>query len=350
MRVGIWYHRPVPVEKYGGTERVVVWLADALAALGHEPVLLSPPGTRSGTARVHVLPVDRIERAEEDPDFPLDEHLPPGLDVLHCFSGLAARSSLPRIRTVEGNGEPGTFGPEHVFVSRDHMRRMGGERFVYNGIDPDEFEFRREKEPWFLFLSKARWEVKGVDRAERIARRAGIRLVIAGGWRFNWSRRITSVGMVGGERKRRLLAGARALIFPVRWEEPFGIVVPEALASGTPVIASRRGSLPELVTPDVGFLCDTEDEFVEAVGRVDGIDPEACRRRAVEEFSAERMAREYLEIYREVAGTADAVGGDDGARGDGRSRRDEGSRQGGGSGADGGAPGDRGARPRSRTR
>jgi glycosyltransferase involved in cell wall biosynthesis len=301
VRVGVWHHRTVPVEKYGGTERVVVWLTDALARLGHEPVLITPPGSRSSTARVAPVPRDVFERAGEDPGFAVDPHLPDGLDVLHCHSVVRGRVDLPRITTVHGNAEPGGFGPRHVFVSRDHMERMGGEHFVHNGVDPEGFEFREEKEDWFLFLSKARWSVKGVDRAERVAKRAGIQLVIAGGWRFNWSRRITSVGMVGEERKRRLLAGARGLIFPVRWEEPFGLVVVEALASGTPVIASRRGSLPELVSADVGFLCDDEDDFVEAVGRVGGIDPAACRRRVEERFTAERMARRYLELYRDAA-------------------------------------------------
>lgn len=300
MRVGVWHHRTVPVEKYGGTERVVVWLTDALARLGHEPVLLTPPGSRSDSARVVPVPRDVVERAEEDPGFALDPHLPDGLDVLHCHSEVRCRVEVPRITTIHGNGEPGRFGPRHVFVSRDHMERMEGRHFVHNGLDPDEFDCREDREDWFLFLSKARWSVKGVDRAERVARRAGIQLVIAGGWRFNWSRRITSVGMVDGERKRRLLSRARGLIFPVRWEEPFGLVVVEALASGTPVVASRRGSLPELVSPDVGFLCDDEDDFAEAVHRVDGIEPAACRRRVEERFTAERMARRYLELYREA--------------------------------------------------
>lgn len=308
MRVGVWHHRTVPVRKYGGTERVVVWLARALDRLGHEPVLLTPPGSRSDSARVVEIPEAVIERAEEDPGFALDEHLPSGLDVLHCFSRVRARTSVPRIRTVQGHGEP-VSRPEHVYVSRDHMERMGGDRFVHNGLDPRDYTYREAKEEWFLFLSKARWSVKGVDRAEAIAKRAGVQLVIAGGWRFNWTWRITSVGMVGGEKKRRLLAGARALIFPVRWDEPFGIVVIEALASGTPVVATRRGSLPELVTEDVGVLCDTEDDFVSALGRADDIDPAACRRRLEEEFTAERMAREYLELYRRAqAGAFDASG------------------------------------------
>lgn len=297
MRVGIWHHTPVPVRKYGGTERIVYWLADALADRGHEPVLLTPPGSTSEKAEVIALPEEIFERAERDAEMDLDRRLPPGLDVLHRFCPMVARTRLPGIETVQGNVIPGPARPDQVFVSRNHMERMGGRHYVHNAVPVEAFEYRSRKEDWFLFLSKARWEVKGVDRAERIARRAGIQLVIAGGWRFNWTWRITSVGMVGGEKKRRLLAGARALLFPVRWEEPFGIVVTEALASGTPVIASRRGSLPELVTSDVGFLCEDEDEFVEAVGRVGEIAPAACRRRAEERFDADRMARDYLALY-----------------------------------------------------
>lgn len=302
MRVGIWHHTPVPVREYGGTERIVYWLADALAGGGHEPVLLTPPGSSSPTAEVEPLPEGLFERAGRDRGLDLDAHLPPGLDVLHCFCPCVARTEVPLLETVQGNAMSGEPSPRHVFVSRDHMERMGGRHYVHNGVPVEAFEFRRDKEPWFLFLSKARWKVKGVDRAERIARRAGIQLVIAGGWRFNWTWRITSVGMVGGEKKRRLLAGARGLLFPVRWDEPFGIVVAEALASGTPVLASRRGSLPELVPPDVGFLCETEDDFVDAVARVGEIDPAACRRWAEEHLGAGRMADDYLELYRRAAG------------------------------------------------
>lgn len=297
MRIGLYFEEVVPVQKYGGTERVVVWLAEALARLGHEPVLLTPAGSTSRVAEVFPLPSRLYGEAARDPGFELDAHLPAGLDVLHAFCPITAASGVPRIVTVEGNGEPGSYGPEHVFVSRDHMERMGGRHFVYNGLDPGEYEYREEKEDYFLFLSKARWRVKGVDRAERIAREAGIRLVIAGGRRLNLSWKIKSVGMVGGERKRRLLAGARALIFPVRWDEPFGIVVIEALASGTPVLASARGSLPELVTAEVGFLCRDEREFVRAVERVDEIRPAACRDRAVAEFGARKMAERYLALY-----------------------------------------------------
>lgn len=297
MRIGIWHHAVVPVKKYGGTERLVTWLSDTLAGMGHEPVLLVPPGSTSATSRVVHLPPEVFEGAEQDPRFPLDEHLPPDLDVLHRFSEIACQTSVPDLVTIGGNGEPGTYGPRAVFVSRNHMERMRGRHFVHNGLPPGAYDYREQKDDYVLFLSKARWKVKGVDRAERIARRAGVKLIIAGGWRLNLTRKIKSMGMVGGWKKKGLLAGARALLFPIRWEEPFGLVVVEALASGTPVLASRRGSMPELVSEDVGVLCETEDAFVEALRRVDRFDPAACRRRAEERFSARRMAEGYLELY-----------------------------------------------------
>lgn len=304
MRIGVWHHEVVPVVEYGGTERLVTWLSDTLAEMGHEPVLLVPPGSSSETCEVVHVPPKVFRGAERDPGFPLDDHLPPGLDVLHRFSEIVCRTSVPDLVTIGGNGEPGSYGPRTVFVSRNHMERMEGRHFVHNGLPPGAYDYREEKDDYVLFLSKARWKVKGVDRAERVAKRAGVELIIAGGWRLNLTRKITSVGMVGGWKKKGLLAGARALIFPIRWEEPFGLVVTEALASGTPVIASRRGSMPELVTGDVGVLCDTEDDFVEALDRVDDLDPRACRRRVEERFTARRMAEDYLELYERVrAGT-----------------------------------------------
>jgi len=298
----------VPVKGYGGTQRVVAWLADALAGAGHQPVLLAPPGSSAPRARVVPVPRGTFRRAERDADFDLDDALPASLDVLHFHSEVhprvSARSTLPALTTIHGNGEPGSYGPTCVFVSRDHMERMRGRHFVHHGLPPEAYRFRREKRPWLLFLARVSWKVKGVDRAERIARAAGRELVIAGGRRFHpFDRSLRSVGTVGGERKLELLADAAALLFPVRWDEPFGLAVIEALASGTPVLASDRGSLPEIVTPETGFLCGDEEAFVEAVGRLDEIDPAACRARVEERFTARRMAEDYVALYgRAIAG------------------------------------------------
>jgi len=97
-----------------------------------------------------------------------------------------------------------------------------------------------------------------------------------------------------------LLAGARALLFPIRWEEPFGIVVAEALISGTPVITTPHGAMPELVTPDVGFLCRDEQELEEAIGRVATLSPAACRQRALEHFTSSVCAHKYVHYYQRL--------------------------------------------------
>lgn len=304
MRVGIFFHNRLPVRKYGGTQRVIVWLARALRELGHEPWIITRPGTRLPEFPTAEVPKRIAVDSRQDAEMLLDPWLPGGLDVVHFFNQVAARTELPRLTTEHGNGYRGPVRPEHVFVSRNHMERHGGRHFVYNGIDPADYEFRPDKEDFLLFLARVRWKVKGVDRAERIAKAADRRLVIAGGRRFHLDRRIRSVGEVDDERKARWLARARALLNPIRWEEPFGLNVAEAMVSGCAVLASPLGSMPELVTPDVGFLCGSDEEFVERLGELGRIQPEACRQRVLSNFTHLHMAEAYVSLYRRaIAGT-----------------------------------------------
>jgi glycosyltransferase involved in cell wall biosynthesis len=106
--------------------------------------------------------------------------------------------------------------------------------------------------------------------------------------------------MVGGERKAALIAGARALLSPIRWEEPFGLSVIEALASGTPVITTPRGAMPEIVTEDVGFLCSADEDYGRAFAEIESISRARCREYVEERFSVARMAEGYLELYRRI--------------------------------------------------
>jgi glycosyltransferase involved in cell wall biosynthesis len=116
------------------------------------------------------------------------------------------------------------------------------------------------------------------------------------------SPRITYAGTMGGKKKMEFLSHAKALLFPIQWEEPFGMAVIEALACGTPVIAMNRGAMPEIIEHGVnGFLADDEKEFAQYIDRIDEIDPEACRQSVVDKFSADTMARAYLDRYRDVA-------------------------------------------------
>jgi glycosyltransferase involved in cell wall biosynthesis len=230
------------------------------------------------------------------------------VDVAHVHGVSAAGVSIPYLITVQGNSASELApDPHKVFVSADHAKRAGSQAFVYNGVDPDEFIFRERKDDYFLFLSKVSRRVKGVDVALRLARRLGFRLVVAGGSRVGlrktgglWDSLRAGVhfcGEVGGQKKAELIAGARALLFPIRWDEPFGIVVAEALISGTPVITTPVGAMPELVTPDVGFLCRDEREMADAIRHVGDIAPGACRRRALEHFTSMVCAEKYLRYY-----------------------------------------------------
>jgi glycosyltransferase involved in cell wall biosynthesis len=304
LRIGLYFDGPLPVRKYGGTERVIVWLARGLRELGHEPTILARDGTQLSEFPVHEIPVSAIRNMARDPEFRLDPWIRDSLDVVHFHSMTSGGLATPHITTIHGNGIPGSFGPEHVFVSQDHMRRMWGRHYVYNGIDPADYEFRREKNGDLLFLGLASRRVKGVDRAIRIARRSNRRLLIAGGRGISFSRRIRWAGMVDNERKRELLASSSALLNPIRWLEPFGLVAVEALVSGTPVIASPLGAMCELVVPEVGALCPDEDSFLEALDRIGDWSPDRCRARVLEHFTHLTMAGGYLELYRRaIAGT-----------------------------------------------
>ena len=157
------------------------------------------------------------------------------------------------------------------------------------------------------FLGKAAWRVKNVKGAIQVARRAGVELAVMGGtrlnlrrgFRFTLSRHVQFYGMVGGAQKTQLLNASNGLIFPVRWHEPFGLAVIESLYFGCPVFATPYGALPELVPADCGRLSVQADDLVEAV-RTHSFDRQACHARAVDHFSAARMAQDYLQKYQQV--------------------------------------------------
>jgi len=285
-------HYRLPVKHYGGTQRVILWNARAQARLGHEVVLVSLRGTKLDDLEV-------IEVPGELDDY--SGYVPADADIVHYYATPRELPKHPYLVTIEGNGRPGEkFLPNTVFVSRNHAERHGSDQFVYNGVDPADFIYREQKEDYYLFLSKASWKVKGLRTALELAKRTGIRLVVAGGRGISLSRRIKYVGMVGGLRKAELLAGARALIFPTQWDEPFGLVTVEALMSGTPVITTNRGSMPEIVTEDVGVRCDSVEEMEKALGKVARLSPKACRKRAESLFSSDVMAKAYLSKYTEI--------------------------------------------------
>ena len=295
MHVVVASHHRLPVEGYGGPQRVVVALVRALAALGHRITLLAQPGTKVAEAAkiVEVAP-----RLLKDSNLDLKKFLPDNADILHAHFPLKqGPKGLPFVQTLHGNWKPNTpLPPNTIFLSRDHAARHGSTAFVYNGLDPAEYIYRRRKEQWDLFLGRLHSD-RGYHWAVDAAKRTGRPLIIAGGWRPSFTGGIKYVGEVGGKRKAVLLARARCLWMPAQWDEPFGLPTIESLFSGTPVLGTKRGALPEILTPDVGALASSLEEMITAAQTIGTRAPEACRARAERHFTHVKMAESYVRMY-----------------------------------------------------
>lgn len=317
MRVLIFHPTLLPPKDYGGIERVVLWLAQGLLEKGHEVYVAALAGSRLPPG-CHLIEVEKKPYSA----IKLAALFPQGLDVVHFMAPLPEviwdQLPVPALLTVHGNGQLGEKYPKNsVFLSRNHALRHGASFFIYNGIDPAEYIYQPElKEDWCLFLSKTNWSVKNLRGAMQYCKRSRTFLKVAGGSR-PWMRRLECsmsrsmdwIGPVSGITKANLLGKAKALIFPVVWPEPFGLVVAEALMSGTPVIASPRGSLPEMVPSDVGCLPTSDEEWVEVLSRrfnsqinsqVNSSISERCRQWALEKFHFLRMAQDYEVAYRKI--------------------------------------------------
>ena len=339
----------VPPPGYGGIEAVVGLLTDELARRGHEVTLFAAPGSLS-LARVHALldrphpdeiqralhEVDHVARAFAAIDHARDHGRP--FDVVHDHSGFVAfaiadRLSTPLLHTLHGpfTDDTAPFYAQHaskahvVAISHAQLATaptgLQGASVIPNPIDADQWPLVKDKEPYLLWVGRMTAE-KGPHRAIRAARMAGIRLVLAGpvqpGQEAFFAREIeprldgnqvSYVGEITGEHKKRLFSRALALLMPIRWPEPFGMVMLEAMVCGTPVIAFPEGSARELVTPHTtGLLVDDEHEMAEACRQAAQIDPEQCRQAIVDRCDVRRVAQRYEQIYRRVATQADRNG------------------------------------------
>jgi glycosyltransferase involved in cell wall biosynthesis len=327
---------PVPPRLYGGIERIIDVLVRKLVARGHEVALcahgdsttpateLFPwPGLRSRGVGSAVANMKTLRRA-------YDAWRP---DVVHSFSRLAYLTPIlplatpkimsyqrdPNLRTTKWARRLSRGTLTFTGCSENICRlgrRSGGEwAAIHNCVETDRLEFREAVagDAPLVFLSRIE-RIKGTHGALEIARRAGRRLVIAGNhgtdgeagayWREEIEPQLGRegaeyVGPVDDVAKNRLLGEAAAMVVPIEWEEPFGIVFAESLACGTPVISSPRGSLPEIVENGVhGFLVRNVEEGVAAVGRLGEISRAACRQRAETHFSADAIVSKYEELYR----------------------------------------------------
>lgn len=300
MKILIEIRSQVPALLYGGMQRVVWDLAKELDAMGHEVTLLAFKGSYCPFAKV----------IEFDPSKPRHTQIPDDIDIVHCNNDVDPLIHKPYVVTIHGNKMGNSSLDHSVFVSKDHAQRFGSQHFVHNGLDWSSYgdiEIGHHRQH-FHFLGKAAWRVKNLRGAirithsldnERLMVLGGDRLNFKMGFRFTLSPKIRFFGMVDDNRKKEVISRSKGLIFPVVWDEPFGLAITESLFLGAPVYGSQRGSLPELVTADVGFLSNQEEEIAHAICEAD-FSPQRCHEYASDLFSARLMAERYVEIYERV--------------------------------------------------
>jgi len=342
VRIGViapvWV--PVPPPGYGGIEVVVSLLVEELVERGHDVTLFASGDSTTKAELISAYekaPTDRLWEVEPDATHvgwayrvACSSHAAGrGFDLLHDHSdylGVAFAAGIPApvVHTVHLPLERHRraflrrFADDTALTAisdyqRDAAPELPWRARVHNAIDVDSFPFRPGKEDYLLCLGRV-CERKGQDIAVQVARRAGMPLVIAGrvhpaeaGF-FEQRVRpsvdgdaVAFLGEVPNERKRALVAGARALLMPIREPEPFGLVLVEAMACGTPVVAAPLGAVPEIVVDGVtGFLASGVDAMAEAAGRVGEISPQRCRDEAVARFHPRALADGYEAVYRDV--------------------------------------------------
>jgi glycosyltransferase involved in cell wall biosynthesis len=327
---------PVPAPGYGGVETVVSSLTEAFVEQGHDVTLFCAPGSRSSARVVTLLEEahpEEIERALYEVDhvaraFALIER--GNFDVVHDHCGFTAmamadRIATPLVHTLHGQFTPSTaaFYAQHghkatvVAISRTQIEcappGLQVVAAIPNPIDMSAWSFQERKSDYLLWVGRVT-EVKGPHRAIAAARAAGVPLILAGviqpGQQAFFDReiaphldgdRVRFVGEVGGATKHDLFANARALLMPIRWEEPFGMVMVEALACGTPVIAFPEGAACDLVVHDrTGFLVDDEAAMGAVVGQLERISPAACRAWVAAHCDVDVVSRAYVQVFRDA--------------------------------------------------
>lgn len=322
----------IPPEGYGGIEMIVDILAQELTKQGHDVTLFASGDSKS---------IARLKSIYDKPQgWRIHNCIPEILhsslvfmsherfDIIHdhtyCGPLLANFSDIPVLHTLHGDFNEDSkrfysaFGQKAYFNSISHfqtndMPAINYVGNVYNAIDVDTYSFNEDKDDFLLYLSRLSPQ-KGTHLAIKAAIDSENTLIMAGkidpGEDLRYfkdqveplidDKQITYLGEVDTITKIELMAKAKAFLFPIQWAEPFGLVMVEALSSGTPVIAFRNGSVPEIINDKVGFIADDYNEFLQALDNLDRIKPYDCRKHAVKNFSPEKMVSDYLNLYEKI--------------------------------------------------
>ncbi|MBA3979368.1 MAG: hypothetical protein C0462_02075 [Alcanivorax sp.] len=295
--------RMPPDGSNGGLPVLVDELAEAQVKLGHDVVVLT----------TELVPSFRQHcgyklQMFSGCDCPQDVLLWGDIFHLHgdfgSFCEILRLNKKPFVRTIHGVG--GKSGPHDIYVSRSHAEAHGSQRYVYNGVNIEKYSISEGKGDFALFLGQVSRSKKGVGDAIRAARIAGTEIVVAGGRNNRWPSTwfswpfsgVSPVGVVRGDMKVSLLSRARCVLFPSKWPEPFGLVLVEAMASGTPVLAYDCGAAREIILDGyTGFICRDYRDMSARINDCDELSPEKCRWHVEQNFTSFRMAEDYNNFY-----------------------------------------------------
>jgi len=302
MKICIVIDCLLPAYLYGGSERVVVWLARGLQELGHKVVFIAKKGSA----------LDFAEVIELDKAKPIDLQVPLDTDIVHLHTDMDFPERFKACMTIHGNTSIArSFHPNTIFCSQKHAHNHGGEAFVHLGLDPREYgapNYSRSTNAPLIFLGKAAWRLKNVKGAISVARSANKEICILGGtrlnfkmgFRFTFDRHAHFYGMVGGEEKNAILRNASGLVFPVLWDEPGATAVVESLYFGLPIFATPYGCMPELVPSQVGRLSNIAEELAVAASTSEKFDPRVIHAWWSSGFTYLHMASKYLKYYESI--------------------------------------------------
>ena len=326
----------VPPKLYGGTERIVSYITEELVAMGHDVTLFASGDSETSAKLEAICPQAlRLNTGIFNRDAPLIMQQERALgvsgnfDIVHShldFLGfpVARRNAVPMVTTLHGRLDLPELEPIFrefsemplVSISASQRRPLPWANWagtIHHGLPRNLYNLHPKSEGYLAFLGRISPE-KRPDQAIEIAKRAGIPLKMAA--KVDPADRvyyeaavepllnhplIEFVGEISDAEKNDFVGNAMALVCPYDWPEPFGLVLIEALACGTPVLAYRRGSIPEIIDHgSTGFVCETVDEMVEAVGQVALLERRRCRAAFDERFTADRMARDYVALYERI--------------------------------------------------
>ncbi len=335
------FEERVPPPKYGGTERVVRNLVNELVAKGHDVTLYASGDSKTAAKLIPGTPraVRKMPQAH-NPKIRQSINLQALVNAVHhmsqqkydivhnnfgwetlWFKDMLTCPILTTLHFTDGNDFEKHMAHIHknspfISISRAQRKQNPGLNYIatiHNSVQLNRFPFSDKPDDYLLFLGRIHPH-KAPDKAIKLAKRTGKRLIIAAKidpFEDEYyktkikplidGKQIKFVGEVGHGQKVALLQKAQALLSPIQWDEPFGITNIEALACGTPVITMNRGSLPEIIVDGkVGFLCKDMNEMARRIGQFHKIDRRACREHAEKHFSAEDMARKYLDAYQSL--------------------------------------------------